>query len=160
MNACRRFGFPFLLAALLTLPALADPEPVPTMVRDATGDPPPVAVDGGAAGPAADAAAPATLLAEITALYERGQVRARELEAAFAATADPAAALAIQREIEALQVATELDILRIQAAHARRQGREADAKLLEAAIAEALAPVRPDAPAPRPTPDASTRNGR
>lgn len=160
MNACCRIGFPFLLAALLTSPALADPEPVLPSVRDATGDPPPVAVDRSAPGLADDAQTPATLMAEITALFERNQVQVRELEARFAATADPAAALAIQRELEALLVATELDILRTQAAHARRQGRHADAALLEAAVAEALSPVLPGAPAPRPAPETSTRNGR
>lgn len=163
MNAPRVFHLSLLFTVLLISVALADQQPAPPPVRDAVGDPSPVAVDLGEPAQmpgAGDLTAADALMAEITHIWQSSQASLAELEARFAAAGDPVTALAIQREIEALHVGTELDILRLQAAHARRQGREADAALLEATIAEALAPVPPEAPATRRTPDAHVRDGR
>jgi hypothetical protein len=88
----------------------------------------------------------------------------RRLHARFQQTSDPHAALAIQREIEALKVGTELELLRIQANHARREGRVEAAKRIETVIEQILNPVVPKAPAdmsrPRPGHDAPQEQGK
>jgi hypothetical protein len=71
----------------------------------------------------------------------------RRLHARFQQTSDPHAALEIQREIEALKVGTELELLRIQARHARLEGRHDTAERIKTVIERILNPEVPTAPA-------------
>jgi hypothetical protein len=92
------------------------------------------------------------MLQEIKVLWETRQAERAALEEQFRMAGDEATALAIQREIEELMVQTELSILRIQADHARREGRIADAEKIEAAITEMTSPPELPPPPERPAP--------
>jgi len=135
-------------------PVAASPPPAATAVATAEAE----AVDAGkdgtagsaeaaAAAKAAEAAAEAgasPLMRDIRALWKARQAEAAALEESFRAAANHPTALAIQRRLEALLVQTEFDILQLQADHARREGRAADAERIEAEIAAAKAlPAQP-----------------
>jgi hypothetical protein len=92
------------------------------------------------------------LMLEIQAALAAEQARVADLEARFAAAADEASALAIQKEIEQIKVETELSILRLQAEHARQEGRVEQAAQIEAAIAEMMNPRPAGIPIERPAP--------
>jgi hypothetical protein len=92
------------------------------------------------------------MLQDIKVLWEARQAERAALEERFRTAGDEATALAIQREIEELMVQTELSILRIQADHARREGRIADAEKIEAAITEMTSPPQLPPPPERPAP--------
>ena len=64
----------------------------------------------------------------------------------------PDEALAVQKEIQALKLGTEVSLMRIQANYARREGRAHDAARLEAAIESLVSPPRVLAPADRAIP--------
>lgn len=125
------------------------------------------AVAGGNPGPAASAA-PVPEVAETAAtaapraqesltpcqqaireLLEREATQLAELEARLPAAADAPAFLALQRQIEQVKQATELQVMRTQAEFARREGRVEQAEQIEAALAEMSAPRQPSAPAGR-----------
>jgi hypothetical protein len=81
------------------------------------------------------------------------------LQARFDRATNEGDALAIQREIETLKQNGEVQLLRIQAKHARLKGREAAARKIEAAIEAMLHPVpTPASPVVRPAP-AEARSG-
>lgn len=83
---------------------------------------------------------------EMLQVLQQEQDGLRRLQIRFQQAGDPQAALAIQREIESLKVDTELELLRIQADYARREGRLATAEKIENAIEQILHPAIPEAP--------------
>jgi hypothetical protein len=89
------------------------------------------------------------LMSAIQDLWQARQSEIAALKEQLRSMSDHAAALAIVQEIEALQASTEIEILRLQADHARREGREAAAQAIEAAITEQLNPSPVCRPAPR-----------
>lgn len=124
-----------LAIALASLGAASGPDPDPsgTAEQPAAGEPVETTVE--AAPGAEPAPAPLSpLMADIEARLERMRTEVRELEARFAATRDPAESIRLQRAIEAAKVGAELDVLRIQADHARREGRLEVVAEIEAAI--------------------------
>ncbi len=134
-----------LLITLLCLPALlAARSHGPDVVK------PPEAVQAESAAPVAGGpeASPepttarplSPLMSAIQNLWETRRVEIVALKERLRNASDHAAALAILHEIEALQASTEIDILRLQADHARRECREADAQAIETAITEQLNP--------------------
>ncbi len=76
----------------------------------------------------------------IRALLDREAAQLAALEARVPATADGAAFLSLQREIEQVKQDTELQVMRTQAEHARLEGRVEQAERIEAALAEMAAP--------------------
>jgi hypothetical protein len=148
------FPYAVLLVVLLCLPALLaarshGPDevkpPEPVQAEPAA----PVAADP-AASPQPTIARPLNpLMSAIQSLWEARLVEVVALKERLRNASDHAAALAILREIEALQASTEIEILRLQADHARREGREADAQAIEAAITEQLNPSPTRRPATR-----------
>lgn len=70
-----------------------------------------------------------------------------ELEARLEGAPDETAALDLLREIERTKQRTEIEILRLQAKHARLAGREEQAAEIEAAVQQILAPALVPAPA-------------
>jgi hypothetical protein len=139
------FPYAVFLIALLCLPALlaarshgpdeAKP-PEPVQAEPAV----PVALDP-AANPEPTTVRPLSpLMSAIQSLWEARLVEVVALKERLQNASDHAAALAILHEIEALQASTEIEILRLQADHARREGREADAQAIETAITEQLNP--------------------
>lgn len=80
-------------------------------------------------------------MAEINAALADERARVAGLQARLDDTADDEAALALLREMEQTKQATEVEVLRIQAKHARLAGRDAQATEIEAAIAVILAPT-------------------
>jgi hypothetical protein len=81
------------------------------------------------------ARAASPLVQELLAVADEERHRILELRRAIAAASDHARHLALQREVEAVKLATEIRLLRIQADHARRVGRARVADELDAAIA-------------------------
>ncbi len=112
--------------------------------------------------PAPAAAGPRALsseMAEIETAIAAEREQVARLAASLRGAADDAAALALEREIEAVKQGTEIAVLRIQARYAREAGREEQAQAIEAAVARmtaalgwtaaaAAAPVAPTPPAP------------
>jgi hypothetical protein len=74
----------------------------------------------------------------------------QDLRARVADSRDVALILSLQREIEAVLIRTEIELLAIQAHHARLEGREDDALRIEAAIQEMTAPKPEPEPRDRP----------
>ena len=68
------------------------------------------------------------------------------------AKSDPAAAMTLQSEMQKLKFETEIEVLRIQARWATKEGRSADALAIEASIEERLNPKVTLAPEKRPDP--------
>lgn len=68
------------------------------------------------------------------------------------AKSDPAAAMTLQSEMQKLKFETEIEVLRIQARWATKEGRTADALAIEASIEERLNPKVTLAPEKRPVP--------
>jgi hypothetical protein len=89
------------------------------------------------------------MAAEMLSVLQQEQDGLSRLQTRFQQAADSRAALAIQREIEALKLETEIGLLRIQADYARREGRRATAERIERAIEQILHPVIPQAPVDR-----------
>ncbi len=85
----------------------------------------------------------------IRALLDREAAQLAELDARLPGAADEGAVLALQREIEQVKQETELQVMRVQADFARREGRTAQADQIEAALAEMAAPRPAVAPVER-----------
>jgi hypothetical protein len=149
-------GF-LVLSSLLAFAALAtDKPPIPDTPENQA------EIEAAARGelvlePVAPAGGDASLSPEMAAIREAlaaGQARVDELEARLVAASGDEAALAVMRAIEQAKQDTEIEVLRIQAEHARLAGRETQAQEIEAAITQMLEPgttptatVRPDPPA-------------
>ncbi len=111
------------------------------------------AVDDGGAAPSA----PLTpLMRDIVAACAANEAAVAALEAALAGTDDPGAALVLIRQIEDLRCRLEVELLRIQARHARLAGRVGDAAQIEAAVAAMTSPRPLGEPAAR-TPSREAR---
>ena len=80
-----------------------------------------------------------------------------KLKARFAAASDAASKQAIHREIEQLKLDSEIEMLAVQAADHRKNGRIAVAEQLELEIQELKAPQRTLEPAARPAPTTEVR---
>jgi hypothetical protein len=148
------FPYAVFLITLLCLPALLaarshGPDEVKPPESLQSEPVAPVALDP-AASPEPTTVRPLSpLMSAIQNLWEARQVEIIALKEQLRSASDHAAALAILHEIEALQASTEIEILRLQADHVRREGREAAAQAIEAAIAEQLNPSPVCRPAPR-----------
>lgn len=93
------------------------------------------------------AAAAAVEMQEIDEALAACRARVADLTARLRETTADETALALQRDIEQSKRETELDVLRIQAKHARLAGRDAQADAIEAELARMTAPAVPTAPA-------------
>ncbi len=92
------------------------------------------------------------LLADLFDVLDRQEAAVATLQTELARTADPMAALAVQRRIEKVKQDAEVELLRVQATHARAAGKAALAAQLDAAIAELTAPRAVSEPVERPAP--------
>jgi hypothetical protein len=170
MSHCRPRRFAGALAVALAFALATSAVAAADAAKADPGGRPPAPVVARGAGPAAAAGAPVDsavrpapvhpMMGEIRAALEAEQSKLLELRARMNATRDPASHLAIQREVEQVKRGTEIAILRIQAAHARRDGRAALADRIDAAIEEMLRPVARGVPAARPAPGDPTRSAR
>lgn len=125
----------FVLGLGLGLPDAPHAAPVD---ERASGEIPPAVA---ASPPPAPAAEPTRggMVAELTAAIADARSRVDAL-ARKARSARPAEAVALQREAERIKFESELTVLRIQVAWAKREGRTQTARALEAAIEERLHP--------------------
>jgi len=80
------------------------------------------------------------LMQEITAAWTAHEVVVAALEKQLEASTDASAALALQRQIETARAQVEIEILRIQARHARQAGRLDIAAELETTIGQLTTP--------------------
>jgi len=87
------------------------------------------------------------MMVEIESALAAGEKTVAEAAARLPAAKTRTDALAIQREIERAKIATEVSVLRIQAAYARREGRPETAAKLEADAELMLRPRPRMAPA-------------
>ena len=92
------------------------------------------------------------LLADLFDVLDRQDAAVAALQTELARIADPMAALALQRRIEKAKQDAEIDVLRVQARHARAAGKAALAAQLDAAIGELTAPRAVNEPVARPAP--------
>ncbi len=92
------------------------------------------------------------MVTELFAAMDGQRTRVRALRAELAGTRDSRRALELQRSIALAKRDLELQLLRIQAGHARREGRLQVAAGLEAAITALTAPAETREPSPRPAP--------
>jgi hypothetical protein len=100
-----------------------------------------------------NASATSAMMMEIGAVLETGRAAIAELAARIDAASDTDARQALQFEAATLKQQMELDILAIQAEHARLAGNQALADRIEADMAFILSPPAPTPPAtPRPAP--------
>ena len=100
----------------------------------------------------------ASMHAEIEASLARERQSVEALQARFAQTTDPQAALAVQREVEQVKKETQLDVLRIQLRHAQEtEATEAAAALQIAVDRFAVPPAPTSAQAKRDLPPAKTQ---
>lgn len=118
--------------------------------------------------PAAAPAAPAALaprmpshllspmVAEMYAAIDEQRAKVAALRAELAQARGSERALGLQRELSAAKRETELRLLRIQAGHARREGRLEVAGNLEAAISAMTSPPAGREPVARPAPSRET----
>lgn len=98
------------------------------------------------------------MMAEIlTYLEERDRQFDTKRQQLTAAKADRARAAALQLELQAMKLETEIAVLRIQARYAVKEGRTSDAERIEASIQERLEPQVKVAPEPRPIPTSTGR---
>jgi hypothetical protein len=100
---------------------------------------------------------------EIEQALTAERARLAELEARLRNKAEEVVVLSLLREIEQVKQDAEVEILRIQAKHARLAGREAQAQEIEATVMQILAPVPGSAlaapPASAAEADSSARSG-
>ncbi len=106
---------------------------------------------------AAETAAASPLMQSIRALTAAADAQVAEMQARLDNVGDDMAALEIVRAMERVKVQTELDILAVQAAHARRTGRDALAEEIDAAIRTMTDPRPAAQPVPRAAPGARNR---
>jgi hypothetical protein len=100
---------------------------------------------------------PSPLAVAITALLETERGTIAALEQRLAATKDRVAALALRREIEQVKIDAEIQVLALQAAHHRGNGRADLANQLDAVIRTMKNPPRAFEPASRPAPSVTDR---
>lgn len=100
------------------------------------------------------------MMLEMTAVMDAEQKQLGELTKRFKAAGSADAALAAQREIEQLKVGTEVKLLQIQAAYARREGRKLVADRIDAAIRELTDPPLKLEPVARPGPSIDPTNSQ
>jgi len=98
-------------------------------------------------------------MAAIYGAIAAGQVRVDELESRLAGANGDEATLELLRAIEQAKQETEIEILRIQAEHARLAGREAQAQEIETAIGQILDPATTVPPASETRPDSPANDG-
>lgn len=97
------------------------------------------------------------MMAEILAYMEsRDLLLAAKRQQYQASKSDRTASAALQQEMQQMKLETELAVLRIQARHAMKEGRTADAQRIETSIQERLDPQVKLAPEKRPVPQSST----
>lgn len=97
------------------------------------------------------------MMAEIMAFLEtHDQALAARRQQLATHKNDRAAAATLQQEIRRMKMDGEIEVLRIQARHAAKEGRVADARRLEESIEERLNPKVRIAPEQRPVPQPST----
>jgi len=131
----------------------AEPVPVLLPANPQLGVPAPAAVT-----PSAMPRRPLTpLMADIRVVMDRESEQLAGLEAERAKAPDAQAALEVQRRIEKLKQQTEIDLLRVQAVHARRAGKTALAQRIDAAIVELTQPRPRFEPVDRPAPADAAR---
>lgn len=92
------------------------------------------------------------MVVEMFDAMDEQRIQVRALKAELARTHEPALVFELQRRIALAKQAIELRLLRIQATHARREGRVEVARSLEAAILALTTPPEPREPAERPAP--------
>jgi hypothetical protein len=97
------------------------------------------------------------LMTAIDAIMLDSRDRIVLLRANLEKQGNPDEAMAIQRQIEDLKVETELNILRLQADHARARGDEELARSIDESITFMTTPRAKKAPVDRPAPDAGRR---
>lgn len=137
--------FAALAALLLAWPLAADtPQPIVPQ-PDETIAPPPAPRE------------QSPMMREINAAWDAQAVAVEALQRQAAASVDPVAALALQRQIEDLRAQVEVQILTIQARYARQEGRLDVAAEIEAAVAEMTAPRPRGIPVARQLPDDTQR---
>lgn len=100
----------------------------------------------------------ARMQAEIEANLARERQTVEELQARFARTTDPQAALALQHEVEQVKKDAQLEVLRIQLRHAQESGATQAARELQTAVDQFAVPPAPSgARAMRDLPPAKTQ---
>lgn len=153
----------FTIALFVPAVAATENAPTPLALPALSGAPTQAALDDPAALRAVEALPlPATvarqrpaatpLLADLFDVLDRQDAAVAALQTELARTADPMAALALQRRIEKAKQDAEVEVLRVQAVHARREGKAALAARLDAAIAEMTLPRAQQEPRERPAP--------
>lgn len=90
---------------------------------------------------------PTPMVAELLSVVEAERLQLVRLRREIAATPEHARKLVLQREVEAVKRATELQLVTIQLVYARREGRIETVRQLEAALARFTQPA-PAAPPP------------
>lgn len=92
------------------------------------------------------------MVAEMFDAMDEQRVQVRALKAQLSRTHEAARVFELQRQIAQAKQAIELRLLRIQATHARREGRVEVARSLDAAILALTAAAEAREPAERPAP--------
>ena len=162
-----RLALVALMILIVGLAVAADPEPQapaepPTRGEQATVTPAldinRAEIEAGVVNDAVEAAKAAgaelsPMMAEIQATMQASRAEVADLAARAVAAPDAETRQALQGQITQLKRQAELDVLAIQARHARTAGNEELASQIEAAIASIESPAAPTAPAePRPAP--------
>ena len=143
-----------LLVCLFSFPVSASEEPVGQPGEEGGLEQDATSKSGAECPPTAQ---PSPMMRQIQDVLDMQQTTVAQLEDRFQAVTDEATALAIQREIRAILIQTELDILRIQADFARREGRDAVVRAIEISIERMISPPPPQAPTDRPAPEPQPR---
>lgn len=140
MTRCRRFA---LALVVIAMPSFAFAEQAPSAAPTATITPnPPAAEAATTPAPAPTAALQrrptSPLLTDISAALTAERAQLERLEAEVRRTSDSKVALALQRQISQVKQNTEIELLRIQARHARLAGHVLVAEQIESAVREML----------------------
>jgi TolA-binding protein len=130
------------LACRATAAHATEPDAVSDSVR-ATPNPPAAAAPAAPAAPSTPAVAArirarSPLAAELDAVLAAERALLRRLEVEVRRVGSSEAGLALQRQIAQVKQNTEIELLRVQARHARREGRTELAEQLEASVRELL----------------------
>ncbi len=157
MNVIARFILVLIISSVAMSVVAADPEPqMPTTPPAPAAEVNKAEVfsdpnDAAKALEAQDLKLP--MMNEIRVVMDVSRGEVSELALRAANTTDSTANQAIQQEISAIKLQTELDILAIQVRYARSAGNVELAERIEASIAAIISPPAPTAPAvPRPAP--------
>jgi hypothetical protein len=108
--------------------------------------------------PVGPSPSPTPMVAELLAAIEEQERQLDEVRREIGMTWNQSRRLELERRIETIKRDTELQILQIQATHARQDGRLEVAEELEAVIAKITAPLQRQEPAPRPAPSSVHSN--